>query len=43
MQRWFPEVPVWVFATFFTGLIFVINLLNVRAFGETESFLRALR
>lgn len=43
MQRWFPGVPVWMFATFFAALIFAINLLNVRAFGETEFFFAGVK
>ena len=38
MQRWFPDVPAWAFAIFFATLIFGINMLHVRAFGETEFF-----
>ncbi|QZX84765.1 amino acid permease [Metapseudomonas otitidis] len=36
IQFWWPDVPTWVTAAVFFVLINVINLANVRVFGETE-------
>ncbi|BBP82085.1 MULTISPECIES: amino acid permease [Pseudomonas] len=36
VQFWWPEVPTWATAAAFFVLINLINLANVRAFGETE-------
>lgn len=36
VQFWWPDVPTWATATTFFVLINLINLVNVKAFGETE-------
>nr|WP_245907300.1 amino acid permease [Leucobacter massiliensis] len=36
MQRWFPAVPVWVWVVLFAGMLFTINAISARVFGETE-------
>ncbi|WP_375738438.1 amino acid permease [Pseudomonas boanensis] len=36
IQFWWPEVPTWATAAAFFVLINLINLANVKAFGETE-------
>ena len=36
VQFWWPEVPTWATAAAFFVLINMINLANVKAFGETE-------
>ena len=36
VQFWWPEIPIWVSAGVFFVLVNVINLINVKAFGETE-------
>ncbi|MCY1350669.1 Aromatic amino acid transport protein AroP [compost metagenome] len=36
IQFWWPEVPTWASAAAFFVLINLINLANVKAFGETE-------
>jgi len=36
VQYWWPEVPTWVSALVFFGVINAISLLNVKAFGEME-------
>ncbi|MEN5253904.1 MULTISPECIES: amino acid permease [unclassified Pseudomonas] len=36
MQRWFPGVPVWYWSALFVALLFGINALATRAFGEAE-------
>lgn len=36
VQFWWPEIPTWVMAAAFFVLINLINLTNVKAFGEAE-------
>lgn len=36
MDRWFPDVPVWYWSALFVVLLFGINSLSTRAFGEAE-------
>lgn len=36
MQRWFPDVPVWVWAAVFVAVVFTVNAISSRVFGETE-------
>ncbi|MGC5699122.1 amino acid permease [Pseudomonas sp. NFXW11] len=36
MQRWFPAVPIWYWSALFVALLFGINALATRAFGEAE-------
>lgn len=36
MQRWFPEVPVWVWSLAFATLLFTLNAISSRVFAETE-------
>ncbi|TBU97767.1 amino acid permease [Stutzerimonas kirkiae] len=36
VQYWWPEVPTWATAMLFFGAVNLINLNNVRVFGETE-------
>ncbi|PCS00714.1 amino acid permease [Lactococcus fujiensis] len=42
-QFWFPHVHAWVFSGIATILIFIINVLAVRAFGETEYWLSTIK
>lgn len=43
MQRWFPTVPVWIFASLFAALIFALNTLSVGAFAEAEYYLSSIK
>ncbi|MCI1223715.1 amino acid permease [Bifidobacterium tibiigranuli] len=36
MQRWFPQVAVWVWCLIFASLLFGVNAISARVFGETE-------
>ena len=36
MQRWFPDVAVWVWCLVFAALLFTLNAISARVFGETE-------
>lgn len=43
MQRWFPYVPTWIFATVFAILIFLLNTLSVGWFAETEYYFSSIK
>lgn len=36
MQRWFPDVPVWLWCLIFASVLFTLNAISARIFGETE-------
>jgi len=36
MQRWFPNVEVWVWCLVFAAVLFTLNAISARVFGETE-------
>ena len=36
MQRWFPGVDVWVWCLVFAAVLFTLNAISARVFGETE-------
>ncbi len=42
-QFWFPHIPAWIFSGIATIFIFVINILAVGAFGETEYWLSMIK
>lgn len=43
LGRWFPDVPVWIWAAFFGTLVTANNLLSVRAFAEIEFWLSLVK
>ena len=43
MNFWFPHVPSWVFSAFFFAVIFLINYLSVKSYGETEFWLALIK
>lgn len=43
MRRWFPEVPTWIFAAIFAGLVFALNTLSVGWFAETEYYFSSIK
>ena len=42
-QFWLPHVPAWIFSGIATILIFIINVVSVRTFGETEFWLSMVK
>ncbi|MGO3375664.1 amino acid permease [Brochothrix thermosphacta] len=36
MRFWVPQIPDWIFSVFFLLIIFALNALTVKAFGEAE-------
>lgn len=43
MDRWFPDVPVWFWSALFVALLFGINSLSTRAFGEAEYWFSGIK
>jgi S-methylmethionine transporter len=43
MQRWFPGVDVWVWCLVFAGILFTLNAISARVFGETEFWFAAIK
>lgn len=43
MQRWFPSISVWVWSALFAALIFVLNVLAVRFFAESEFWFASIK
>ncbi|QUG75071.1 amino acid permease [Erwinia sp. E602] len=36
MNWWFPDTPGWIWSALFLGLIFLLNYISVKGFGEAE-------
>ena len=36
MSWWFPDTPGWIWSALFLGVIFLLNYISVRGFGEAE-------
>ncbi|WP_449432687.1 amino acid permease [Pseudomonas putida] len=43
MTRWFPETPVWYWSALFVGVLFGLNALATRAFGEAEYWFSGIK
>ncbi|WP_139492454.1 S-methylmethionine permease [Brevibacillus dissolubilis] len=43
MQRWFPSVNVWIWSAVFAILIFVLNVLTVKLFAESEFWFASIK
>ena len=43
MQRWFPNSPVWIWCALFAIVLFLLNALSARAFGETEFWFSSIK
>jgi arginine/ornithine permease len=43
MQRWFPGSPVWMWCAIFGAVLFLLNALSARAFGETEFWFSSIK
>lgn len=42
-QKWFPEVPVWLFSLIFIVIIVLINFTSSKIYGETEFWLSLVK
>lgn len=43
MKRWFPDSPIWVWCLVFIGLLFLLNALSAKAFGEAEFWFASIK
>ncbi|MGE6632013.1 amino acid permease [Bacillus sp. NPDC077027] len=43
MKRWFPHVDVWIWCLMFGALLFILNALSAKAFGESEFFFSTIK
>ena len=43
MQRWFPDVSVWIWCAVFIALLFVLNALTTRGFAEAEYWFAGIK
>lgn len=43
MQRWFPGSPVWIWCAIFGVVLFLLNALSAKAFGETEFWFSSIK
>ncbi|MBT1166328.1 amino acid permease [Bifidobacterium simiarum] len=43
MQRWFPHTPTWMWSAACIVLIFSVNALSVRVFGEAEFWFASIK
>ena len=43
MTRWFPEVPIWYWSALFVAVLFGLNALATRAFGEAEYWFSGIK
>lgn len=43
MQRWFPHTPTWVWSAACIALVFIMNALSVRVFGEAEFWFASIK
>lgn len=43
MQKWFPDIPVWIWASIFGIIIFTLNIWTVRIFAEGEFIFSSIK
>jgi S-methylmethionine transporter len=43
MQRWFPSINVWIWSLLFAILVFVLNILTVKFFAESEFWFASIK
>ncbi|MBT1164992.1 amino acid permease [Bifidobacterium felsineum] len=43
MQRWFPHSPAWIWSAAFIAVVFVLNILSVRLYGEAEFWFASIK
>ncbi|OLS37194.1 amino acid permease [Bacillus sp. MRMR6] len=43
MQRWFPDISVWIWCAIFILLLFGLNALTTRGFAETEYWFAGIK
>ena len=43
MQRWFPGSPSWAWSAVFIAVVFALNILSVRLYGEAEFWFASVK
>ncbi|TYR79549.1 amino acid permease [Priestia megaterium] len=43
MQRWFPDIPVWIWCLIFGVVTFSVNALSARSYAETEFWFSSIK
>ncbi|MFK2825769.1 amino acid permease [Bacillus sp. B190/17] len=43
MQRWFPDVQIWIWCVIFAVLLFTLNAISARSFAESEFLLSSIK
>lgn len=43
MQRWFPEIDVWIWCFVFAAILFALNAIPLRVCGESEFWLALIK
>ncbi|WP_233568589.1 amino acid permease [Kocuria soli] len=43
MQFWFPDTPAWIWSALFLAIVFGLNALSTRTYGEGEFWLSAIK
>ena len=43
MQRWFPHSPAWIWSAAFIVVVFLLNILSVRLYGESEFWFASIK
>ncbi len=43
MQRWFPHSPAWIWSAAFIAVVFLLNILSVRLYGESEFWFASIK
>lgn len=43
MQRWFPDISVWIWCALFIALLFSLNALTTRGFAEAEYWFAGIK
>lgn len=43
MQYWIPQVPSWVWSAIFLLILFALNFLSVKSFGESEFWFASIK
>ena len=43
MQRWFPGSPTWAWSALFIAVVFALNIMSVRLYGEAEFWFASIK
>ncbi|WP_116112953.1 amino acid permease [Austwickia chelonae] len=43
MKYWLPDVPSWIWSAIFLTLLFLLNAISVKAFGESEFWFASIK